>query len=784
MFRHTVCFQFKPTTPIETIHAILTAIGNLQQTIPGIINYSWGKNNQESTSTGKYDYCFIMDFDSQASRTAYQQHPNHLAIIEQQIIPHMAEGFVLDYDVGTGIEEISEQRSINPSPLHTAAPSSTYKQITFFQFTPSASETDITKFFEAIKASHREVPDITFSQGHNQEVTSNNLFKHCFVISFESQESLEEYQASNRMTTIIASDRPYINSSPFENILASTMAFSCMPNPVPDIDPTLKKSIKELMKFSVPYMASAVVDVSRTFISNAFLAKLGGDSNAAGAIIYTSQLVLISVSCFSYAIGSEVGKIVKIVSFKRIPNESETELQSRIDNYQIQKGQALSELATSSLLFANTLSIPLIVFCVCTRPIFTTFGQDKNVVELAGQYYDGYVWGVPASTMLAFLRQFVLGHGKPQDAYVILSSMLLNTITASGLGYLMTFGLGKIPAGNITGLGYASSIAFWINLVALTTYVASSNRYSPRVNILVRKAWENLQKWSKIIATVGGGVTVRVSSEFISLFFLTLMVSEFGDDALAAEQIANQYAFLMIVPLFGLTQATTIKASHYFPSANKKLIKQTTHSGIIVGTCISMLMCSVIFAAPTPLISLFTNTEENSETYQIARKLLYIVAAIQLPDGPKNIVCGVLNAMKDPYTPLMSGVGINVIIALALGYVLAFPGKLETEGLFYARLITTIAALCMLLDALPKKVENYGKTASTATTTTPLTVSSTRYSWFSGNGSMGNALMLKEALLPASQNTSLKTYPPVEDTQYIEDQKDLENGKNDVVYSF
>ena len=94
-------------------------------------------------------------------------------------------------------------------------------------------------------------------------------------------------------------------------------------------DVKLNDSLTELMKFSVPYMASAVIDVSRTFIGNMFLAKLGSDSNAAGALISTSQLVLISVSCCSFATGIEVGKVVKLKNFTQLAGEDSASFKQR-----------------------------------------------------------------------------------------------------------------------------------------------------------------------------------------------------------------------------------------------------------------------------------------------------------------------------------------------------------------------------------------------------------------------------------------------------------------------
>lgn len=96
MFRHIISFKFKSSLPESEITAIFEAIGELQQKIPGIITYSWGKN-QYSGPCASYDYCFIMDFDSQDSRDRYQTHPDHIKVVNERVIPNMIKAEVMDY---------------------------------------------------------------------------------------------------------------------------------------------------------------------------------------------------------------------------------------------------------------------------------------------------------------------------------------------------------------------------------------------------------------------------------------------------------------------------------------------------------------------------------------------------------------------------------------------------------------------------------------------------------------------------------------------------------------
>lgn len=459
----------------------------------------------------------------------------------------------------------------------------------------------------------------------------------------------------------------------------------------------LQETIINLVMFSSGFIFASIIDVTKGFVINIYLARLGPDSIAAGALISTSQMMLMSVCCCSFATGIEVGKAIEV-------NVS-TEVAIRSD---------FSEIALTSIIFSGALSIPLVVICANMKPIFIAFGQDSTLSDITGTYYHGYTWGIPAIIMLAFLQQFIIGHGEIQDAKLYFYSITLNTLFVSCLGYLLTFGAGDFPAYNILGLGATSSIVAWANLIVLAALVVRSERYNKSINIRSPRAWKQLSTNLLHYGIEGGAITVRVASEVVSLFISTLMISKMGDDSLEAEQIAIQYMLLMIVPLFALSQATTIMASPYIALHDHQNTTAITKAGSIIGGSLSAVIGIVYCSVPKQLISFFIDVNQNYNIYITARNLLYINSATQIPDALKNIICGVLNAMEDPYTPLIAGVGVNVGLSLALGYVLGFPAKLGAEGVFIARLLTTLMAMVILQRAFVRFDFNRPKTNGTA----------------------------------------------------------------------
>ena len=81
MITHVVLLQPKSETSEEEILALLRHAQALQDTIPGIMAISAGKNR--SVYHQGYTYGIIMHFMDEAHLTAHHPHPAHLAVVEE-----------------------------------------------------------------------------------------------------------------------------------------------------------------------------------------------------------------------------------------------------------------------------------------------------------------------------------------------------------------------------------------------------------------------------------------------------------------------------------------------------------------------------------------------------------------------------------------------------------------------------------------------------------------------------------------------------------------------------
>lgn len=452
----------------------------------------------------------------------------------------------------------------------------------------------------------------------------------------------------------------------------------------------ISADVRDLLAFSGPFIFSRVIDISRTFITNAFLARLSDDSNAAGAIIASSQLIVVSVNCCSYATGILMGKVVRATTTE---TNSPYTLEERF-----------SGIACGSFVFLCCSSIPLCVLFVYIKPLLLALKQKPDLVNITDDFYQGYIWGIPAVLGLSFMQQFVLGRGTQEDSRRVLRTVILNTLLTTLLSYFLAFGVGGFNGKGAEGLGHANSIASWFTLMILGLVISNTERYKHGLNPFSRSAIKQAPEVFQNILIIGGAISVRAGSELISLFITTLLLAPLGNDILSAEQVANQYLFIMVMPLFGLAQGTAIRIAPHVKTNNFPRIREITQASNTIGISISVIMATLIFAMPKELVSLFISTKNDRSLYITARNLLYINAAVQLPDVQKNIFGNTLNVMEDQLTPIATCLIVNVLLALGVGYLLTFQADMGAEGMFYARLLTTIGAAGILYKAFSNKI--------------------------------------------------------------------------------
>ena len=96
MIRHVALFKWKAGTTPEQIQALEDALTRLPGEVPEIRAYRLGADL--GLGAGNADFAVVADFASLEDWRAYVQHPAHVRVIEEFILPIRESRVVLQYE--------------------------------------------------------------------------------------------------------------------------------------------------------------------------------------------------------------------------------------------------------------------------------------------------------------------------------------------------------------------------------------------------------------------------------------------------------------------------------------------------------------------------------------------------------------------------------------------------------------------------------------------------------------------------------------------------------------
>jgi len=91
VFVHNVFFRWKSGTTEAQVEEIGRALATLPGRVPSIRTYTIGHNLGLSQPEVSWDFAIFAQFDDEAGWKAYVTHPDHEAVRDQIVAPHIAE---------------------------------------------------------------------------------------------------------------------------------------------------------------------------------------------------------------------------------------------------------------------------------------------------------------------------------------------------------------------------------------------------------------------------------------------------------------------------------------------------------------------------------------------------------------------------------------------------------------------------------------------------------------------------------------------------------------------
>jgi MATE family multidrug resistance protein len=338
-------------------------------------------------------------------------------------------------------------------------------------------------------------------------------------------------------------------------------------------------------------------------------------------------------------------------------------------------------------------SVPVWGLFVFAEPFLIAIGQEEKLARDAAVYLHAIMWGLPFAIAFMTLRSFGAALSSPRPALIV--TMLMIGLNA-GLNYLLIYGTFGFPKLGIQGAGIASTIATFAGAAALFAWVCWREPFK-RFHVL-KGDWR--PSWARQKELAALGVPIGMTAVFEGGMFNAgvILMGYFGASALAAHQIAANFASITFMTAFGLAQAATVRVGMAAGAGDIKGVQRAGYVAMIVA-CAIMALCGVFMALfPQTIAGLYLTSDDPNfdAVVRMAVGFLLIAAVFQILDAQQVAAAFALRGLKDTQMPmLITGVSYWVI-GFPVCWWLAFHAGLGGDGIWWGYVISLGFAAVLL----------------------------------------------------------------------------------------
>ena len=347
----------------------------------------------------------------------------------------------------------------------------------------------------------------------------------------------------------------------------------------------------------------------------------------------------------------------------------------------------ISQLFRASIWVAIGFSVVLTTITGLCAAYFPLFGQPDSVNVLAEPFL--WVIGLSNIPLILFVatKQLSDGLGLTRVAMsVTLVGLAINVV----LNYL---GMSEhyLDLG-ILGAAYATLTTRVVMFVVLFGYV----KWNRRFEAIFQAAYAHLplKEMAGLITKLSIPGGFQFFFEIAAFSIAVIMMGWIGENELAAHQVAINIASTFYMMASGIGFAGGIRVGDGRGQGRPSQIRRSGNVAVgLVIAFMSTTMLAMIF-----LDEWFVSLYLNEPTVRaIAIRLIFIAAIFQLSDGLQVVALGTLRGLSDVTLPTIITFVAYWVIALPLGYVLAFYTDLAERGVWYGLLAGLTASAVLLL---------------------------------------------------------------------------------------
>ncbi|MGC8802640.1 MAG: MATE family efflux transporter [Bacteroidales bacterium] len=398
---------------------------------------------------------------------------------------------------------------------------------------------------------------------------------------------------------------------------------------------------REILRLSLPIIASSAVENITAIINTAFLGHVGAvalGASAVGGIFYLALIML----AFGFGIG------VQIIVARR---------------YGEKKISQIGQIVQQSLLFLVSWGIVLtLAFHFWGTSLFRHFVHSDEIFYEVKAYLSFRIWGLVLAYINIIFRAFYTGIMRTR---VVGYYSVILAVTNIFFDYVLIFGKLGFPRMEIAGAGLSSVIAEGVATMFFIIYTLTrKNIQSFALGHKHRFDWQVMLHTLRIASPV----MLQFTFSFGGWFMFFMFVEKMGEIPLAVSNLVRTFYLIALLPLWGYASATNTLVSYLMGSGRTAELTATIRRILVlsVGTITSLVL--VLSVTARFYFHLFT---DDSMLIDHSLPIIYIVAATSVLVSVSIILYNIISgAGKTHITLTIEGVVmfIYVIWAYAVAY--------------------------------------------------------------------------------------------------------------------
>ncbi|MFY9946583.1 MAG: MATE family efflux transporter, partial [Exiguobacterium chiriqhucha] len=315
-------------------------------------------------------------------------------------------------------------------------------------------------------------------------------------------------------------------------------------------------------------------------------------------------------------------------------------------------------------------------------------GLSEEGKRIAKGYLLALGFGVLPMFLFNVLRTLMDSLGKTRISMLLI---LLGLPINVGLNYIFIFGKLGVPAYGGVGAGIASAITYWLLFFMAFAFVRNGKPFLEYrfLRSVERIFWPRQKELLKLGTPIGLAIFAEVSI----FAAVTLLLSEYGDNIVAAHQAAINFAsFVYMLPL-SASSALTIVVGYELGAGRLKDAVRYAKIGIVLCLAVSLFSGGLLFWQNERVAAIYTN---DAAVVELAAHFMIFAVFFQLSDAVAAPIQGILRGFKDVNVTLVLSLIAYWVIGLPLGYTLAERFGFGPDG-YWIGLIAGLAAGAVLL---------------------------------------------------------------------------------------